>query len=526
MTSPKRYLVGFKHSATVPKDLESQVDSFVSSREEVQHVRSLKCGQRVVSMSAEEAADLAAKHPDLIIEEDLELELFSPMPGLPPRVPSETQVTLSFKTVDDKTDKPIGNVTLYCVGQGVVYKGETGKNGIAKVQVHETTLQRVIASPTSGFWSKVVPPPGVEEGSQNIIRLNALPAGGDYTWGHKCLGVDKIGGKFTGKGVKIAVIDSGIAPHEDLKAAGGFNTLDGQDPGVWNVDEQGHGTHCGGIMAAKVNTVGIRGMAPGAEIFSLKVFPGGRFSDLIEAINWCIENYIDVISMSLGSSSPSQQIEQALLDAYDRGITCVAAAGNEAGPVSYPAVYSHVIAVSAIGKKGTFPEDSAHALKIGAYTGHDGNTFLASFSNFGAEVDICAPGVAIQSTVPAGYAAWDGTSMACPYIAGLAALILEGYPEIRTGDAYQPYNVHQIITASATDIGLPQEMQGAGLANAEAALGSAHARREQEEAHLAAYRDYLQQMLDRTRENAAELEKSLARLDALGEPEQGQASIQ
>lgn len=512
MPGKRRYLVGFKRSAVVPKDIETAVDSFVAEQEQVQQLRKLKGGQSVVEMTAEEAAKLAAKRPDLAVEEDLELEHFSPMPGLAPQVPTGTQVTLTFKVVDDETGKPVGRVTIYCVGQSVVYKGETGKNGIAKVVVMEKALKRVIASPRDGYWSKVAAPPAVDENARTGIGLDKLPVSGDYTWGHLSLGVDKVGGKFTGKGVKIAVIDSGIAPHEDLKTAAGYNTLDGQDPAACNVDEKGHGTHCCGILAAQINAVGIKGTAPAAEICSLKIFPGGRFSDLIEAINWCIENYVDVISMSLGSRLPSQQIEQALLDAYDRGITCVAAAGNDAGAVAYPAAYSHVIAVSAVGKKGTFPEDSAHALKVGAYAG-DGNLFFAAFSNFGREIDVCAPGVAIQSTVPTGYAAWDGTSMACPYITGLAALVLEAYPEIRTGDAYQPYYVHQIISSSATDIGLPPEMQGAGLANAAAALGGAQDRREREDAELAAYRNHLEQMLARARTCASDMEQLLVRLE-------------
>ena len=358
--------------------------------------------------------------------------------------------------------------------------------------------------------------PDLQEKAPLEIALQKLALDEPCNWGHQELGVNLLSDKFTGKGVKIALIDSGIAPHRGLRVAGGYNALEGAAADDWQGDEKGQGTHCCGIVGAKVNRAsGIRGMAPAADIFAVKVSPGGRFSDLVEAINWCIDNCMDVISISLGSRTPSPQVEQALMNAYLRGITCVAAAGNDAGRVSYPAAYSHVIAVSAVGRKGTFPAASAHGLKAGRQVGYDGDAFFANFSNFGAEIDVCAPGVAIPSTVPKGYAAWDGTSMACTHVAGLVALILEAYPELRTADSYQPYYVRLLITDSATDLGLPAEMQGAGMANVAAALESACARRVEEEHNVAVYREYLQGMLERSKQALRVIEESLSRLETL-----------
>lgn len=516
MSEKKRYLVGYRHGATVPKDIETVMDSFATEREGVRSVRKLKSGHFILEMTEEQASELSRKQPDLIIEEDKELELFLPMPGLMPRVPVEAEISLNVKVVDEKTDQPVSDSTIYCVGTEVTYKGITDKNGVAHVKVYETQLKHIIVSPRDKYWSKVIPSPHVEKNAQISARLKEIPVNGSYNWGHLYIGIDKVSQKFTGRGVKVAVIDSGIANHEDLKTTGGYNTLDGQDPKAWNIDEKGHGTHCTGIISAQQNQIGIIGVAPGAEIYSLKVFPGGKFSDLIEAINWCVDNYMDVISMSMGSRSPSAQIEQALMEANERGITCIAAAGNDGGQVSYPAAYESVIAVSAIGKLGTFPEDSAHTLKIGNIFGYDGEIFLANFSNFGHQIAVCAPGIAILSSVPTGYVSWDGTSMACPFISGLTALILEAYPEIRTGDGWQPYYVREIIRNSATDIGLHPEMQGAGLPNAEVALASAYSRREDEEQTLASYKEYMESLLERAKRCTRNIEQSLAKLEKMG----------
>ncbi|MBT1076894.1 S8 family serine peptidase [Geobacter grbiciae] len=476
MTEKRRYLVGCRSGAVVPREVETALESLAAAAG-AKPLRALKGGQRVLEMTREEAEKLASRRPDLIVEEDRELELYHPMPGLPPAIPKGPAVTMRVK-VTDEAGTPVAEATVIAAGKEVSYRGKTDAKGVAKVIVHERFLPYVIASPSQGFWSRLVPSVTVSAKEELTVTLKKLPVRGGFTWGHGALGVDRISKAFTGKGVKIAVIDSGIADHEDLTAGGGFNTLDGQDPAAWNVDEKGHGTHCAGIMAARAdNRVGIRGVAPGAEVYSLKVFPSGRFSDLLEAVNWCIDNYIDVISMSLGSPWPSEQVALVLAEAHGRGITCVAAAGNDGGAVGYPAAFPEVIAVSAIGRIGTFPSDSAHALKISDYYGRDGRHFFASFSNWGPEIAVCAPGVAIPSTVPDGYAAWDGTSMACPFIAGVAALILEAYPEIRTGDVNQPLAVRDLIQRSAVDLGLPTGMQGAGMASAARALGAALLRR-------------------------------------------------
>jgi subtilisin family serine protease len=270
------------------------------------------------------------------------------------------------------------------------------------------------------------------------------------------------------------MIDSGVSiGASDVTPEDGFATLEDQDSKAWNIDEKGHGTHTSGIIGARNTAVGIVGGAPNAKIYPVKVFPRGYVSDLVEGIEWCIRNRMDVVNISVGSSLPSEVLAGVICDAYARGISCVVAAGNDAGSVAYPAALPTTIAVGAIGRFGSFPEDSAHALKVGAVFDWYGGLFAANFSNSGPRVDVCAPGVAILSTVPTGYAAWDGTSMASAMVTALVALILEAYPAIRTGDAQQVEYVRQILHGAAVDLGMPPEVQGRGLPLATLALPAA-----------------------------------------------------
>jgi subtilisin family serine protease len=270
----------------------------------------------------------------------------------------------------------------------------------------------------------------------------------------------------SGSGVKIAVIDSGVAEHPDLVVKGGFNCLDEENPAHFRRDDNGHGTHCAGIIAGRSTSAGVTGVAPDADLYSIKVFPGGKLSDLLEGIQWAIDNGMDVISMSLAMAQPSAALAEVVGAAIQRGIICVAAAGNDGSAVRYPAMIEGVIAVSAIGHLTTFPADSGHALRVSTLANPETGLFFSNFSSVGPEIGFCSPGVAVISTVPQGYAAWDGTSVACPFVAGAAALALSAYPQLRTGDLTQVLSMREILAVSARDLRLPAELQGAGLVNA------------------------------------------------------------
>lgn len=233
-----------------------------------------------------------------------------------------------------------------------------------------------------------------------------------YAWaaGHK------------GKGVKVAVIDTGLAmAHEDLSA----NALQGKNfVGMGkkgtnatapnhNVDNQTHGTHVAGIIAADDNGKGGIGIAPDAKVAGYCVFPksgSADTADTIRAIKAAVKDKYDIINMSLGGPGYSKLYEDAVNEAYNAGVAVFAAAGNEdISAKAYPAGFANAISVGAVDRNGT----------------------RASFSNYGGSLSLSFPGVSIYSTLPGGYGSMSGTSQASPAAAGTAAVILSAREDIR-----------------------------------------------------------------------------------------------
>ncbi|MCY9309930.1 S8 family serine peptidase [Bacillus inaquosorum] len=214
---------------------------------------------------------------------------------------------------------------------------------------------------------------------------------------------------LTGKNVKIAVIDSGISPHDDLSIAGGFSAVSYTSS---YKDDNGHGTHVAGIIGAKHNGYGIDGIAPEAQIYAVKALDqngSGDLQGLLQGIDWSIANGMDIVNMSLGTTSDSQILHDAVDKAYEQGVLLVAASGNDGNgkPVNYPAAYSSVVAVSATNEKNQ----------------------LASFSTTGDEVEFSAPGTNITSTyLNQFYATGSGTSQATPHAAAMFALLKQRDP--------------------------------------------------------------------------------------------------
>jgi serine protease len=192
-----------------------------------------------------------------------------------------------------------------------------------------------------------------------------------------------------GDGINVVVIDTGVDfNHPDLKDAyaGGFNTLNTTAPPM---DDNEHGTHCSGIIAAANNNIGVVGVAPKIHLWAVKVLDStgsGTSDHIIQGIDWVISQKQKlggdwIMSLSLGSSQSELLEKAAFQRASDAGIIAVAASGNDSGPVGYPAAYSTVIAVGAI----------------------DASTStIADFSNFGPELKLVAPGVNVRSTLPVG----------------------------------------------------------------------------------------------------------------------------
>ena len=279
----------------------------------------------------------------------------------------------------------------------------------------------------------------------------ALDAELDNSWGVDRIDAEEVWTTYTGKGVNVAIIDSGIDNnHPDLNVEDGVNFVSKPswkipDPNKWD-DDYGHGTHVAGIVAALNNGIGVVGVAPGAFLYALKVLDErgrGSYSDVIAALQWCEDNDIQVTNNSYGSSGdPGETVEAAFDNSASAGVLHVAAAGN-GGSVIYPAAYYSVIAVSAT--------NSADE--------------LAWFSSIGPEVKLAAPGVDIYSTYKdGGYATYSGTSMAAPHVAGTAALVWAANPLWTNGD------VRIRLQDYAEDIYLPDIEQGKGLVDAENAV--------------------------------------------------------
>lgn len=255
-----------------------------------------------------------------------------------------------------------------------------------------------------------------------------------------------------GLGVTVAVIDTGIdTSHPDLSA----NILNSGTSCIRRTtskDDNGHGTHVAGTIAALDNGIGVVGVAPQAKLIPVKVLDrngSGTWSSVICGIDWVTANAlkynIKVANMSLGGGGTSDNkcgntnndaLHKAICRSRDAGVTYVVAAGNSNtdSANSVPSAYDDaVITVSALA------DSDGLAGGLGAATGYGPDDTFATFSNFGNVVDIGAPGVSILSTWKGGnYATLSGTSMATPHVAGAAALYLNDHPgstwtEIRDG---------------------------------------------------------------------------------------------
>lgn len=279
-------------------------------------------------------------------------------------------------------------------------------------------------------------------------------------WGYDTLRLGEIHNSLTGLGVRVAVIDSGVdRTGPELNETG--RVLDGCDwvtsptnvcQGTGVTDENGHGTHVAGIIAAKRDGLGVTGVSPDAVILPLRVLNAdgaGWLSDIAAAIDYAVANGSQVINLSLGGTSDYPLIRIAVENAISRGVVVVAAAGNSgagAAP-SYPAAYQGVLAVAATTESNR----------------------IATYSNGGTYIDVAAPGSDILSSWPfgSGYARLSGTSMASPQVAGLAALLLD--QDVAPGSIVDRIKSNVITGPPFTDY--TASRYGSGFINPYAALG-------------------------------------------------------
>jgi subtilisin family serine protease len=292
-----------------------------------------------------------------------------------------------------------------------------------------------------------VEPDAIAHASADIVEWDVKAVNAPQVWATKAL---------TGVAVKVAVIDTGMDyTHPDLKPnyKGGYNFYSGNTSPM---DDNGHGTHVSGTVAAAINGSGIEGVAPHAALYALKVLGAdgsGSYSNIIAALEWCVTNHMQVASMSFGSPTNSSALQSACNAAVAAGVTLVAAAGNSGNAagtgnnVDYPALFSSVIAVSAVDQENKRPW----------------------WSSTGPKVEIAAPGVNITSDkLGGGLVVMNGTSMATPHVSGVCALII-------ASGVKSPAAVRQRLDSTCTDLGVAgrDPLFGYGLVNALKAVSPA-----------------------------------------------------
>ena len=305
--------------------------------------------------------------------------------------------------------------------------------------------------------NKLAKDPNVEYAEPNYMAHVAQTPNDPYysqQWGvqdiHADLAWDKVTASQRAK-VTIAVLDTGINfNHEDLQAGivPGYNFIDNNNNPL---DGHGHGTHVAGIAAAIVNNgKGIAGIAGGAKIMPVKVMDdsgSGDYAVIINGIKYAADHGAKVISMSLGGPGSSQAMQDAVDYAISRGVSVVAASGNSNSSVAFPGNCIGVITVGAVSS----------------------NNQRASFSNYGPEMDVVAPGVNIISSYKEGassYTSMSGTSMATPFVSGVVALVRAANPSLA------PREVTKIIDQATTDLGTAgfDNYYGYGLTDANKAV--------------------------------------------------------
>lgn len=264
-------------------------------------------------------------------------------------------------------------------------------------------------------------------------------------WGIRRISAPKAWNFSRGRGIRVAVIDTGISGHHPAlqrNYKGGINIL---SPYFAPEDYNGHGTHVAGIIAGRSMESGVVGVAPRASVYAVKAFNrqgSANLSDLLTAINWCIANRMHVVNMSFGMEKVSEALRKAIQIAHQNGVVMVAATGNQGKQmrIDYPACYPETIGVGSISANGR----------------------LSKFTNVGKGIDILAPGEKILSSWLTGSTReMSGTSMAVPHVSGTIALLLHYYRGLN------PEQIRYLLLRSAYQV---DDLVGKGVVNAYRAI--------------------------------------------------------
>ncbi|MDH2328254.1 S8 family serine peptidase [Cereibacter sp. SYSU M97828] len=424
----------------------------------------------LVSMTPDQAFALQRTYPGLRVRPELVLRMLKLRRTDVIRrhaKPSafRSKKTLALTCVDAETGKPVAGASVAIVldarrGFGIADAVTDAKGRYeTPLPAGQDVIDAIICSPLAGYWPGGIEDTKVSETETEVtLKLTPIEEGFEDSLARMMTAPKK----GDGKGVKVAIVDTGVDRANGLNIALGLNTTGTEPADEWFDNGTGHGTHVAGIVAR---------VAPEVDLHAYRVFEagGGGASEfaIARAIRQAVEDGCDVINLSLGQASEPISITREVRRARAMGVVCVAATGNDyMSPVSYPAKSGVVLAVSAGGAMDAWPDGAITGRNVAEKPKAQKDRFFANFSNIGPEVDFIAPGVGIISWVnEAARGVMDGTSMACPAAAGMIARILSRNPDILSAERNQQRSddIVRLANEYAEPIGFGKDYEGGGL---------------------------------------------------------------
>lgn len=408
-------------------------------------VRVLDCGVAVLKMTPLEAEILAESFPEIELSEEAYLNLaesWDYAEEFSQSAPQDHHWIVGFD-VTDVAGQPIegAKVTARIPGLRGRIIERTDKKGRATLRI---TRNDAIFSvqPAHSYWDRHIGPLELRQLLRVVpVTLEALNVSPGFQWDLRASGMDEGYQPRPGRPVRIAIIDTGIAGHPDLPAAVKETNFISAEPGEDSEASRAHGTGLAGIIAGGQREEGVRGYAPHAELLSYRAVPtvgGASEIDLAAAITAAVDDGAEIICLAVATPQGTRAplaLREALRAAGQKGVVCVISAGNDSGPVAFPAAFNfpHCLSVGAYGRLDVIKPYTSHQRAIVEYPASKG-FFLAGFSNRATGsglIDVVAPGVACITTAPGGYIAASGTSIAAAHVAGMLAVVLEGEPDLR-----------------------------------------------------------------------------------------------
>lgn len=399
--------------------------------------------------------------------------------------PAPTTNAVSVTVVGDSenaTEEAIygASVTAVLVEQGKLPSTKTEQTdqaGKANFVLTDAAMQvgMITCAPAGVYWSMG----DSTVGTDCTIQCPIITNDGPFGWWQQLMGLTTYD-ESLGSGMKVGVIDTGVGPNPCLDSIIDLGSIiNGVYDSKGGADIDIHGSVICGLIGAKPQQAGqYGGMAPGAETYSLRVFPEGDGSanqgDVASAIKMLTdEQQVHLINLSLSAFTPSQIEHEAIQYAYEKGVMCICASGNSGTKVAYPAAFPETIAVGAVGLTTWGPPNSVTQIlvptdptRIGT-----GGYYIPNFSNTGDDLDCVAPAVGLISTFPDRYGLNEaygdlaGTSLAAPMVVAFLCVLLQNDPTYHAmpPDTSRSEYVRKVLLSACSSLNLPKELEGNGV---------------------------------------------------------------